>query len=116
MACVASQSMTHGAAAKPVPVGACQLWSSALGPRRAIPGSVRLVSTWSARTEPASTLCAPGVHWRLARVACTGGQAVKSAVVAGVVVTSVMRVGVSSSQVAVPCTLSPVHAVARFVP
>jgi hypothetical protein len=37
-------------------------------------------------------------------------------VVAGVVVTSVMRLGVSSSQVAVTCTVSPVHAVSRCLP
>jgi hypothetical protein len=116
MASVASQSITHRAAAKPCAACSGQLWSAMTGPLRSMRCSVRLVRRWSEVTEPASTNGSPGGSWRVARGACMGGSPTKSEVVAGGVVTSVMRLGVSSSQGAVPCTVSPVQSVSRFVP
>jgi hypothetical protein len=47
----------------------------------------------------------PRGSWRVTKGACMVGSPATSEVVAGVVVTSVLRVGVAASQVAVTCTL-----------
>ena len=116
MAYVASQSLTHRAAAQPFAACACHRWSAMTGPLRSLLCSVRLVRRWAEVPEPASTNGSPGVRWRAARCACMGGSTTQSEVVAGGVVTAVLRVGVSSSQVSVPCTVEPVQSVSRFVP
>ena len=116
MAYVASQSIPHRAAAPPFAACSGPLWAAMTGPLRSLLGAVRLVRRWSEVPEPASTNGSPGGSWRVARGACMGGRTTTSAGVAGGVVTAVLRVGVSSSQVAVPGPLSPVQSVSRFVP
>jgi hypothetical protein len=67
-------------------------------------------------TAPTATLCARGVSWRVASCAGMVGRMAQSEGVAGVVVTSVLRLGVSASPVAVTRPLEPGHAVSRLLP
>jgi len=78
-------------------------------PQRSMASSRRVIASCSASTSPVSTRCHDGRRPFVSKAPCMDAGACLSSTGAVVVSTCVIHGGVTSSQVAVGCTLYPTH-------
>ena len=106
-ACLRSQSNSNRSAVKAPSTLVCQAGSGRPGPTRAMPCSSRLRTGSSAPTWAEPTRCSPGARPLAAMAARIAAVHLASCTVAVVVITWVMRLTASSSQVSLRCTTYP---------